>query len=377
MKTINAIIVMAGEATRFNDKVHKTIYEINEKPLFLYSLDVFNCHPLISKIILVCHHDDYEFVDDLIKQNYDDQKVILTTGGKTRLASVQNGLKLVNSDLVFIHDAARPLIKKSDLDNLINNSKTYLCGGLYHKIYDTIKEVNNKVKTLNRDHLRAISTPEYFDKSLYQTILDADINTKITDELSLFEEKIEIGLIESTNTNLKVTTKEDLDYVKFILMKDELYKIGHSFDFHPFEKNRPLVLGGVNIPYEVGLLGHSDADVVYHAVSEALIGALSLGDIGMWFPDNDPKYLNIASSYFLNKVVEEVKKQNYQVENIDLIIYLEKPNLKDYKYLMAQNLKTLTACQFVNVKATTMEKKGLIGKGEGIACEVVCLLKAL
>ena len=149
----------------------------------------------------------------------------------------------------------------------------------------------------------------------------------------------------------------------------------HSFDFHQVAKNRDLILGGVKFDTDFGLLGHSDADVVYHAVTEAILGALSLGDIGTHFPDTDSKYLNMDSSYFVKEAVKLLNKENYSIENIDVIIYLEEPNLKNYKVQMAKNIKQLTNASYVNVKATTLEKKGPIGAKEGIASEAVILIK--
>ena len=153
--------------------------------------------------------------------------------------------------------------------------------------------------------------------------------------------------------------------------------IGHSFDFHPFEENRKLILGGVEIPYSKGLAGHSDADVVYHVVAESIMGALGIGDLGTLFPDTDNKYLNMNSAYLIKEVMKHLEQSFYRVENIDVIIYLEKPNLKNYKIQMAKNIKELINCNYVNVKATTLEKKGLIGNGFGIASEAVVLLKKL
>ena len=171
--------------------------------------------------------------------------------------------------------------------------------------------------------------------------------------------------------NIAIAIKK---YIEYILM-NKSYKVGHSFDFHTVVKNRKLILGGVKFDTDFGLLGHSDADVVYHAVTEAILGALSLGDIGTHFPDTDSKYLNMDSSYFVKEAVKLLEKENYTIENIDIIIYLEEPNLKNYKVQMAKNIKQLTNASYVNVKATTLEKKGPIGAKEGIASEAVILIK--
>lgn len=156
-----------------------------------------------------------------------------------------------------------------------------------------------------------------------------------------------------------------------------MYRIGHSKDTHRLVENRKLILGGVEIPYHLGLLGHSDADVVLHVVSECIIGALGLGDLGTFFPDNDPQYLNQASSYFVIEAVKLMRAKGYVVNNIDITIYLEKPILSKYKPLMKHNISNLLQIDIddVNIKATRGEGLGYIGRGEGISAEAVVLLR--
>lgn len=372
-----AVLLMAGSSLRFNGEVNKNFYEINEKPLFVYSLDVLYSHPLISRIIIVTKEDLVKSVKDIVDQNYND-KIEIIVGGNTRAESVRKAIVLVKEDFVFIHDAARPLIQTIDIDNLILNSLTYKCGTLYHKIYDTIKLDNGMVSTINRDCLKAVSTPQFFHRDLFNKILIPNLpENQITDEIALFEHIIPIAFVLESRNNLKVTTKEDLDYAIYLLTKNNTFKIGHSFDFHPFEANHPLFLGGIKFDTNFGLKGHSDADVVYHVVAESIMGALAIGDLGTLFPDTDMKYFKMNSEYFIEEVMKLLRNNNYCVENIDVIIYLEKPNLKNYKKQMASNIKKLTNCNYVNVKATTLEKKGLIGQGLGIASEAVVLIKKI
>lgn len=368
MKKINAVIVMAGKGIRMNLSCNKTLYKINEIPLFMYSVNKLKSLSNLNDLYVVVNSNDIQEVEEILKQN--DIKANIVIGGKTRSESVKNALKVMNNDCdVIIHDAARPLTNVVDILTLIDT--TDYVGTLYHKVTDTIKMVESTTTTINRDHLKAVTTPQYFSKELIPLILNNDI--EYTDELQIFEQQYPINYIEETSSNLKVTSKDDLTIVETLLNKGENF-IGHSYDFHPFTENRPLILGGVDIPYEKGLAGHSDADALYHAVTEAIIGALGLGDIGTFFPDNDAKYKNMDSSYFLKEATNLAKIHNKAIKNIDAIIYIEKPNLKAYKIKMANNIKLITNCEYVNVKATTMEKQGLVGNGTGIGCEVVCLL---
>ena len=378
MKKINAILLMAGSSTRANLPCNKIMYKINQKPLFCYSLEkliTLKEEINLNKIIIVTNKELIEETNDIINQYNMDIEII--TGGKTRTESVRNAVKISKDvDAVIIHDAARPLTNIEDIKNIsLNTNKV---GTLYHKVTDTIKQKDIMTTTLDRSSLYAVTTPQYFDKELFETILNPVIDDEyITDETMLFEDMYKIEYFEETSTNIKATTKEDIEYITYLLTHNKEYKIGHSFDFHPFEENRKLILGGIDIPSPFGLKGHSDADVVYHSVSEAILGALSQGDLGTHYPDNDNKYLNIDSSYFVKDVNSKLINENYRIVNIDIIIYLEKPSLKNYKKQIVNNLKKILDCEYINVKATTLEKQGLIGTNQGIGVESVVLIQKI
>lgn len=368
MKKINVILLMAGKGVRTNLNYNKVLYEVNNLPIYIYSLQKFITLKNLNQLYLVVNHDDFETVQEEIKQN--NYNVVLIEGGNTRAESVRLALKEVgNCYDILIHDAARPLTSLTDIKTLIE--ETDLIGTLYHDIVDTIKIVIDKTQTIDRSVLKAVTTPQYFSKLLIDKIINNSI--EYTDEIQIFEDNSNITYVKETSPNLKVTTKDDLEYISFRLFPNQAV-VGHSYDFHPFIENRKLVLGGVEIPYSQGLKGHSDADALYHAVSEAIIGALNMGDIGTHFPDNDPKYKNMSSSFFVKSALNLMHQKKMKVYNIDAIIYIEEPKLVAYKTQMAQNIKELTNANFVNVKATTMEKQGLVGESKGIGCEVVCLL---
>ena len=367
-KKINVVLLMAGSGTRTNLSYNKAFYSVCNIPLFMYSVFKFYSLDALNKLYLVVHPDEIEMVNNILKENNIDATII--EGGAERYLSVKNAIKKIDHNYdVLIHDCARPLTSIFDIEKLIES--TSLVGTLYHNVSDTVKLVDGNTKTVDRSKLFAVTTPQYFSKDLYSKIID---NTNsYTDELQIFEKDMKINYVLESSTNIKVTTPTDLEYVSYILNPKNV-RVGHSYDFHPFVSGRPLILGGVNIPYDKGFKGHSDADALYHAVTEAIIGALNLGDIGTLFPDTDMKYKNMDSSYFVKEIMQKVKEQNKKIYNIDAIIYIEKPNLKNYKITMANNIKELTNCTYVNVKATTMEKVGLVGNGEGIGCEVVCTL---
>lgn len=359
----SGIILMAGKGERSSLTYNKTMYQYMGKPLFIYSVEAFVKNEEIDQIILVIDALDEKQVRELIK---DYEGIQIVYGGTTRTESLKTALKVTTGDKAVVHDAARPFIEVEDITKILNALEEYDMVSYYHTVVDTIKE---GLKTLNRDNLKAVTTPQGFTKKCFDKILINSVN--VYDELQIFEadDNFSIGFLEETHNNKKFTIREDF--------LNPQYLIGHSLDFHPLVANRKLILGGITFDYPLGLKGHSDADVVYHAVAEAIIGALNLGDIGTLFPDNDDKYLNIDSSYFLKYMTKVLKEKRYHINNLDLIIYLEKPNLKNYKRQIASNIARHLEINehIVNVKATTMEKKGIIGNGEGIASEAIVLLK--
>lgn len=358
----SGIILMAGKGERSKLNYNKTLYPYMGKPLFMYSVMAFSNNEAIDEIYLVIDKNDQDEVNKYLL-DYDNVKIV--EGGSTRTESLKKALKNIKADKVIVHDAARPKITSSDIAKTLKALDEYDLVSFYHPVVDTIKE---GVKTLKRDNLKAVTTPQGFTQKCFEKILKNEEN--VYDELQLFENgRFKIGFIEEGHDNKKFTNKEDFESPEYL--------IGHSLDFHPLVEKRKLILGGVTFDYPKGLKGHSDADVVYHAASEAIIGALNLGDIGTLFPDSDEKYKDIDSSYFLTYMKDVLKEKNYQINNLDIIIYLEQPNLKNYKRLMAKNIaRNLNiSSDIVNVKATTMEKQGVIGNGLGIASEAIVLLK--
>ena len=368
----DCILLMAGSGSRTNLSFNKIKYKINDKPLYQYSLEKFLMIEDCKTIFLVVREDEYKEFSHL-----ESNRVKIIIGGDTRFASVLNGIKASNSKTVLIHDAARPNVSVESILKVYEASKTYdsVCLGV--KVKDCIRKINIEGHTLERSNLWQVQTPQALNRELLLKGLMSNKFDNYYDDCEVLEKNFNINcfMVEGDYQNIKATTKEDLDYLEFLLGKKH-FKIGQSKDTHKLVANRKLILGGVDIPFELGLLGHSDADVVYHCVVESIIGALGLGDIGKLFPDTDKKYKDISSSYFMNEVYKLMDSYGYKINNIDITIYIEKPILKDYKPLMENNIASLlkTDVSNVNVKATRGEGIGYIGKMEGISAEAVCLL---
>lgn len=366
----SAILLMAGSGTRSLLPINKTLYKINDIPLFMYSLNKLY-EVSFDEYILVTNELDYDQVKTYLETTPYDVKIIL--GGATRCESVRKALKHVTTDVALIHDAARPLVSTCDIKTMKESFNNYKLGTMYHNVTDTVRLVEDKISLVNREKLYAVTTPQYFSSDLFDEILNND--KLITDEISLFENKYEINFIKETSNNLKLTNANDVDYIEYQLSNKYKYHIGTSLDYHPFSNHDKLILGGVIFDDYPILDGHSDADVVYHVVAESLLGASNLGDLGTLFPDNDPKYKGIASSILLEYVVDLLNQRNILIENIDVMVYLIKPSLKNYKKQMASNIKNITKAFNVCVKAATLNKRGLISLEEGIGAEAISLIK--
>ncbi|MGD9604811.1 MAG: 2-C-methyl-D-erythritol 4-phosphate cytidylyltransferase [Bacilli bacterium] len=377
----DVILLMAGSGTRTGLSYNKMLYKINNRPLFMYSLDTFLSFQECSIVVLVVQANEQKLVQEAIS-DYDNRRIRIVTGGAKRQDSVAFGMEVCQEELVLIHDGARPLIQREDINRLLEASTNHFACALAIPVTDTIRlNDNDQTTLLDRSLLMAMQTPQAVNRKKYVEALHLSrLQTFYgTDDVQLLDHFLGIKpfLVHGNPQNLKVTTSFDLEIVKQVLKENKMvYKIGHAHDTHRLVTGRPLILGGVTIPYSLGLLGHSDADVVYHVISEAIIGALGLGDLGMHFSDKDPKYLNINSAYFVNEAKKMLENHQYQLSNLDLTIFIEEPHLKDYKDEMKNNIAKLLDVNpsLINVKATRGEGLGFIGQKEGISAECVVLI---
>lgn len=364
MNNYTLVILLAGVGSRMNQGINKAFIKLGHKSVLAHNLDTF-LKIDFNKIILVYNKNDISLLKSELL-NYPDNVFTLIEGGNTRSESVHNALEEVNTEYVLLHDCARPFVSINDVKTLMSKLTVYDAVSLYHDVVDAIKYLG---KSLNKNELKAVTTPQGFNKQAYQYILN-NFKPNAQDELEVIEDQsFEIGYVKETSPNNKLTYESDL--------YNNEYRIGYSMDFHPFTKKDYLVLGGVKIPSEFGLKGHSDADCIYHAITESILGALSLRDIGTLYPDNDDKYKNIDSSFFMIEAKKYLKTYKYEISNLDIMIFLEKPKLKEYKEEMRKNISTLLEIDIdkVCVKATTYEQKGVIGSSEGIQAESIVLIK--
>lgn len=368
-----ALIVAAGSGSRSQLNESKVLYQVNEKPIFLYSVETFlkRNYP----VVLVVSKSDMKRI-----QTYVDDRVKLVVGGKTRSESVRAGLAEVMTPYVLIHDAARPLIQEKHIINIEKMLELHDAVCLAEPVTSALKYYHKgEVKSKKRDDYVLAQTPQAF---LTEKIKHAYVRHKkpYDDDISLYQAffpKEQVEVMINHDANPKLTYPKDFEVFKMQIEREPKIRMGHSFDIHQLKKDRPLVLGGLQLEHSKGLLGHSDADVLLHAISEAMLGALALGDLGTHFPDTDPTYKNMDSQDIIKKVYDMIIKKGYDVVNIDASIYAEAPKMKPYILKMRQNISKLCHTQIdrISVKATTYEKLDAIGKEEAIAAEAVVLLE--
>jgi len=359
------IILAGGESKRFNSQIPKSYHFYKGKPLLLHSIDKAKNYNKFNKIVLVINKKHKKLIKDL---KINDIKII--EGGKTRAESSYKALKSIkdyNIKNVMIHDAARPNFSIKLLDKLDRELKSNDCVIPAIQSNDSIKQkTSNNIKNLKRENIYLIQTPQAFDyKKLYS--LQSDKSKNITDDASLFANaKKKIKIIKGEINNNKITINSDVKI-------DSSIKYGLGFDVHRLVPNKKLYLGGIRIPSPLGTLGHSDGDPVLHAVTDAILGACSMGDIGEKFSDKNKKFKNIRSTILLNKIIDKIKSKGYLINNIDINIITQKPKIHKYKKKIINCIAKI--CRIlptqINIKGKTTEKLGVIGREKAIACEVI------
>ena len=355
------IILAAGSGKRFNTKKPKQYFLYKNKEIFEHSLEKAINSKLFKKIILVVDNPKN------IKKKYP-KNILIIKGGKERSDSSLIGLKTIKKfkpSNVLIHDAARPDFSIKLLKSIIKNLKNNIAVIPVIISKDSIKyKIKDELYNLNRNKAFLTQTPQAFKyKNLYNLAISQ--NKIINDEATLFiENNKKIKFIKGENKNNKITFLEDINKTKNYL--------GIGFDIHKLIRGKSLYLGGIKIPFHSGLKGHSDGDVILHAIIDAILGATRKKDIGTYFP-NTKKFKNIRSPIMLKPIINNLKKSNFSINNIDINLVCEQPKVSKYRNKIINSISNLMGIRknLINLKGKTVEKLGLIGKEKAIACEVI------
>ena len=355
------ILLAAGKGKRFKSKLAKQFINYKNKPLFMHSIDKALKSNLFKTIIIVTNN----------KINLKNKKIKVIKGGKERYQSSQKALEYIkNKKLknVFIHDAARPNFSI----NLLKNLKKHLIKNKavvpYINTENSTKYANkNEIVNLKREKVLLTQTPQCFD---FKTLYNLSKNNKVlvTDEATLFlNDNKKVKFIKGEQINIKITKKSDLDKSPI----KNFYGIG--FDIHRLIKNKKLYLGGIQIPFHSGLKGHSDGDVILHSIIDAILGAMRKKDIGSLYPSNKNKFKNMRSTKMLKPIISDLENNSFFINNLDINLICEKPKVSKIRNKIINSLSNIMNIDknIINLKGKTVEKLGLIGKENAIACEAI------
>ena len=384
MRTGNyAVVVAAGRGVRMGAAVNKVLLPLCGEPVIRHAVRAFCEADEIDGVVVVASADETEQMRAALCGL--EKVCAIVPGGSTRQESVKNGLDALPKEarIALVHDGARPLISRELIARCIRQTEDCGSAVVCTPVTDTVKVEKDGcvVRTLDRSQLRAVQTPQCFFAGELKAAYEAAARdgVSVTDDASVMEHAGHIvHLLESSEVNFKLTTPEDLRRAEDIIgerkFMQRLPRTGFGYDVHKLVSGRRLILCGKEIPWEKGLDGHSDADVAVHALMDALLGAACLGDIGRLYPENDPAFEGADSMKLLADVLRRVKDAGYAVVHADVTIVAQKPKLMPYMNEMRRNLENAMPGAQVNVKATTTERLGFEGRGEGISAQAVATI---
>lgn len=397
---VSVIVAAAGSARRMQG-IDKMYLELGGMPVLARTIQTFENCPEVDDIVVVVKPGGEEKFRTKILEPYGFQKVTaVVKGGSERVYSVMGALGTVSddTDIVLIQDGARPFATQELIGRVLEAAAETGAAVPGVKLRDTVKLVEDTggklsvSSTPDRAKLRAVQTPQGFNAYLLREacarLVSGELGdaSKITDDASLVEALgHKVTVTEGEDDNIKITTKSDIRKAEMILdgrgggggapVSAELSypRTGTGFDVHAFAENRRLVIGGVEIPYQLGLAGHSDADVLIHAIMDAALGACALKDIGTYFPDNDPAFEGADSVKLLEKTAEIIRDASFRIINVDSTVIAQAPKMAPHIDKMRENIASALGLDVseVGVKATTTERLGFTGRKEGIAAQAV------
>ncbi len=364
---LSLVMLGAGTSSRFKLPAKKQWLRSGHTPLWLYATQNITQNCKFDKIIIVCSKDEVEYM-----RLFSD-KFIFVVGGSTREESLKNALVHVQNKSVLVSDTARVCIPKDMLQRVIDKIDTADIVVPFIKIQDTVIYKND---TINRDEIKLIQTPQLSRTSALKKALLFSKN--FTDDSSAI--KADGGVVEYVTGSKfanKITSSDDIDTISHLKKPSSDMFVGHGYDVHQFELGKKMYLGGIEIEDKRGFRAHSDGDVALHALIDAILGACGAGDIGELFPDSDLVYKNADSKDLLKKVISFVHGVGFKIVNCDLTIIAQTPKLLSYKKAIREKIASILHVEplYVNIKATTTEKLGFIGREEGVGVSATATLK--
>lgn len=378
---VAVLIVAAGRGQRVGGKLPKQYISVGGKVILRRAIEAFITAPSVDLIQTVIHENDHELYQ---KATMGLAILAPADGGNTRQQSVMKGLQALGSyepDLVLIHDAARPFVTPEQIENIITKAVQHGAVIPVLPVTDTVKTIegNRIISTIDRATLAHAQTPQAFRFKLIFMAHRKREGQEMTDDSAVAEScGIQVLTVTGDKGNFKITTGEDIKKAEYMLNRNLTdIRSGLGFDVHAFETGDHVILGGVAIPHDRRLKGHSDADVALHALTDALLGAIGAGDIGSHFPPDDDRWKGAASDIFLKHAAKLLADKGGVIANIDLTIICEAPKITPHCEAIRSNISDILDLETsrVSLKATTTEKLGFTGRREGIAAQAIVTVR--
>jgi len=383
---VTAIIAAGGVGRRLGADVPKQLLEIGGRTILERSVDAFAAHPDVTHVIVVLPADLASAPPVWLS---DRSSVRVVAGGGRRQDSVARAFAAVTSgtDVVLVHDAARPFVTTDLISEAIAAAARHGAAIVARPVCDTVKRVQGSgdelhvIETLPRDSIFLAQTPQAFRLNvLREAVALGESGVEATDEAGLAERAgHRVHVVQGFADNMKITTSQDLDTARLRAGAGgpDGERVGAGYDLHRLVEGRPLILGGIHVPADAGAMGHSDADVICHAATDAVLGAACLGDIGRHFPDTDPAWKDASSMDLLGRAVGILERAEFRVVNLDVVVILERPKIAPYIDRIRQALAAVLHVDIdhVSVKGKTNEGVDAVGRGEAIAAHAVALVR--
>lgn len=374
--TTTALIVAAGSGSRMGGALPKQFRPLGGKPALRWAVEALIGHPAVRAVRVVVGDDQSALAASALAGLDVGEPII---GGAERADSVRAGLSVIGGDAVLVHDAARPFCPSAVVDRLIASLEFFEGAAPVLSVGDTLARLNETLdESVDRSGLVRVQTPQAFRLDALKTAYDRWPGPSPTDETSVLRAAgMKVAAVEGDPALDKLTTPADFARAEQWLAGKLRPRTGMGFDVHAFAGSGPIMLGGVSVPHDRGLAGHSDADVVLHAILDALLGAGALGDIGEHFPPSDAQWKGSSSARFLKHAVELLRDQGAIIDHIDCTIIAENPKVGPYRAAMRIKIAEIAGLSIdqVSVKATTTERLGFTGRGEGIAAQAVASIR--
>ena len=374
--SVSALIVAAGKGERLGGGVPKQFRKLGGKTVLRWAVEPFLSHPAIRDVRVVVAPGQEDAASEALEGA---QIAELVAGGAERSDSVRAGLSGLDADAVLIHDAARPFCPHAVIERLIASLEFYEGAAPVLPVGDTLARSSDRLgEPVDRSGLARVQTPQAFRLDALRSSYERWNGQSPTDETTVVRAAgYSVAAVEGDPALDKLTTPADFRKAEEWLAGRMVSRTGMGFDVHAFAGDGPIMLGGVEVPHRRGLAGHSDADVVLHAITDALLGAAALGDIGQHFPPSDPQWKGAASNLFLARAAELVRAQGAIIDHVDCTVIAEAPKVGPYRDEMRSRIAAILnlAEAQVSIKATTTEGLGFAGRREGIAAQAVATIR--